>query len=73
MSKNLPGRVRQRIVSFCTDSRNVARLHTIAWLLFLVCGVIYLAASVRDRDPLMIAGSVCFLLAVIIFLFPSNK
>lgn len=47
-------------------------LHQIAWLLFLVCGIIYLAASLRDGDILMIAGSVCFLVAVIIFLLPEK-
>lgn len=48
------------------------RLHTLAWLLFLVCGVIYIAASIRDGDPLMIAGSACFVIAVIIFLIPNR-
>jgi predicted membrane channel-forming protein YqfA (hemolysin III family) len=46
--------------------------HLIAWLLFLICGIIYLAASVRDGDILMIAGSVCFLVAVILFLLPEK-
>jgi lipid-A-disaccharide synthase-like uncharacterized protein len=49
------------------------RLHTIAWLLFLICGLIYLVASLRDRDPLMIAGSACFVIAVILFLIPTKK
>lgn len=49
------------------------RLHVIAWLLFLLCGIIYLIASIRDQDPLMIAGSACFIVAVILFLFPDNK
>jgi hypothetical protein len=48
-------------------------LHQIAWLLFLVCGIIYLAASVRDGDILMAAGSVCFIVAVILFLLPENN
>ncbi len=44
----------------------------IAWLLFLVCGIIYLVASVRDGDILMTVGSVCFLVAVILFLLPDK-
>jgi hypothetical protein len=48
------------------------RLHTLAWLLFLVCCVIYVAASIRDRDPLMIAGSAFFVIAVIMFLIPEQ-
>jgi len=47
-------------------------MHKIAWLLFLVCGIIYLAASVRDRDFLMAAGSACFVVAVILFLLPDS-
>jgi len=47
-------------------------MHLIAWLLFLICGIIYLAASVRDGDILMVAGSVCFLVAVILFLLPEK-
>ena len=50
-----------------------ASLNTLAWVLFLVCGVIYTAAAIRDKDPLMIAGSVCFVVAVIIFLVPDKK
>lgn len=48
-------------------------LYTAAWLLFLVCGIIYLAAGIRDGDPLMIAGSLCFLVAVVIFLLPGGN
>ena len=46
------------------------QLHTAAWILFLVCGLFYLAAAIRDRDLLLIAGSVCFVVAVILFLVP---
>ncbi len=46
-------------------------MQTAAWLLFLACGIIYLIASIRDRDLLMIAGSACFIVAVIIFLLPA--
>ncbi|MFO8192148.1 MAG: hypothetical protein R6U08_05185 [Bacillota bacterium] len=48
-------------------------LHLLAWLFFLICGIIYIAASIRDRDPLMIAGSICFIVAVILFLIPERK
>ncbi len=46
------------------------RLHVIAWLFFLACGVIYLIASIRDNDPLMFAGSACFVIGVVLFLYP---
>jgi len=48
------------------------KLHFIAWLLFLICGVFYLIAALRDRDPLLIVGSVCFVVAVAIFLLPAS-
>ncbi len=48
------------------------RLQTLAWLLFLACGVIYIAASIRDRDPLMIVGSAFFVIAVLLFLIPER-
>lgn len=46
------------------------RLHLIAWLLFLACGIFYLIAAILDGDPLVIAGTICFVVAVIIFLVP---
>ncbi|MBW6462767.1 MAG: hypothetical protein SCJ94_05665 [Bacillota bacterium] len=48
-------------------------LQKLAWLLFLVCGIIYLIASIRDRDILMIVGSACFVIAVMIFLLPGKE
>ncbi len=48
-------------------------LHFIAWLLFLICGIFYLIAALRDRDPLLIAGSVSFVVAVAIFLMPASQ
>ncbi len=50
-----------------------ASLNVLAWVLFLICGIIYTVAAIRDKDPLMIAGSVCFVVAVIIFLLPDKK
>jgi lipid-A-disaccharide synthase-like uncharacterized protein len=52
---------------------NAKRLHLLAWILFLICGVFYLIAAIRDRDPLLIAGSVCFVVAVAIFLLPASQ
>jgi len=49
------------------------RLHFIAWLLFLICGFFYLIAALRDRDPVLIVGSVCFVVAVAIFLMPTSQ
>lgn len=65
-------RVRQVCLNIIYNSGGSVRLHTIAWLLFLVCGIIYLVVSIRDGDLLMTIGSACFVVAVIIFLFPDR-
>ncbi len=54
------------------SEKGASKVETLAWLLFLVCGIIYLVASIRDRDLLMVAGSACFVVAVFIFLIPSR-
>ncbi len=51
---------------------NAKRLHIPAWILFLICGILYLVAAIRDRDPLYIAGGICFIIAVIIILLPAD-
>ena len=66
-------RVRQVCLNTVYNSGGSVRLHMIAWLLFLVCGIIYLAVSIRDSDLLMTIGSACFVVAVVIFLFPDRK
>ena len=50
-----------------------ARARFIGWLLFLLCSFFYLGAGIRDRDKLIIVGSLLFLAAVVIFLvFPEK-
>lgn len=41
----------------------------VGWVLFLVCAGIFVAAGVRDGDPLMTAGSVMFLAGCVLFLW----
>lgn len=71
MFRNLNGSYKNKEKRKAVEHKRVS-MHQVAWLLFLVCGIIYLAASVRDGDILMIAGSVCFLVAVILFLLPDK-
>ena len=40
------------------------------WVLFVVCAGFFLAAGWRDRDPLVVAGGVLFLLGCFFFLVP---
>ncbi len=55
------------------NQAGTGKIGVLAWLLFLVCGIIYLIVSIRDRDPLMITGSICFVIAVILFLLPEGE
>lgn len=40
------------------------------WLLFLACAVLFIGIGVRDEDGVMIAGSLLFLAACVLFLVP---
>lgn len=40
------------------------------WLLFLACAVVFVGIGVRDGDALMVAGSLLFLAACVLFLVP---
>jgi hypothetical protein len=40
------------------------------WLLFVVCAILFIAASIRNQDTLTLMGSLCFLIACLIFLIP---
>jgi hypothetical protein len=41
------------------------------WVLFVVCALVFVWASIRDRDPLMTLGSLLFLVACFFFLAPG--
>lgn len=43
------------------------------WVLFLLCAVIFIAVGVRDRDPLMVVGSVAFLVACVLVLLAHAR
>ena len=46
------------------------RYQLYGWILFVVCALLFIAASVIDKEPLVLAGSVIFLLACLFFLVP---
>lgn len=46
------------------------RLHLIGWVLFLVCGILFVTSGVRNGDPWSIAASVVFTSGVVLFLVP---
>jgi hypothetical protein len=40
------------------------------WVLFLICGVLFIISGVRARDVVTIAASVIFLLGCVVFVIP---
>ena len=48
------------------------RLHQIGWLLFLASAALFTAAGIRSGDGLVIAGSVVFGTACLLFLLPRG-
>lgn len=46
------------------------RNEQVGWWLFVLCAVLFLAAGIRDRDPLVIVASGVFLAGCAAFLLP---
>lgn len=46
------------------------RYQLYGWILFIVCAILFIAASIIDREPLVFVGSILFLLACFFFLIP---
>ncbi len=40
------------------------------WILFIICAIFYIVASVKNHDILIFIGSVIFLIACMVFLIP---
>jgi hypothetical protein len=51
-------------------SETERKMQIVGWLLFILCAVIFIWAAVRAGDGLMLAGSIVFLAACLIFITP---
>jgi hypothetical protein len=40
------------------------------WILFIICAIFFIAASLKNHDALTFIGGVIFLIACIVFLIP---
>ena len=49
------------------------KYHFIGWILFVICAVFFIAASLKDKEVLTLIGSIIFLIACIVFLIPLVK
>ena len=43
------------------------------WILFVVCAIFFIAASLKNGDTLTFIGSIIFLIACMVFLMPLFK
>jgi len=46
------------------------KAHIIGWLLFIICALFFLASGIVNKDVLTLWGSLIFLLACLVFLYP---
>jgi hypothetical protein len=53
-----------------TANRRDVRFQIWGWVLFILCALLFLASSLVNRDLLATAGSLVFLLACGVFLYP---
>ncbi len=56
-----------------SDTGQELRQQFWGWILFVVCGVFFMASSIRNRDLLTLAGTVVFLVACVVFMVPLVK
>lgn len=52
--------------------RLVPALHRLGWILFLISAVLFATAGIRSGDWLVVAGSVVFGGACVLFLWPDS-
>jgi len=53
-----------------TNDRIEKRAHIIGWGLFIICALFFLVSSIVNKDAFAFVGSLTFLLACFVFLFP---
>ena len=54
-------------------SLNEKTYHRVGWGLFIICAVFFIAAAIKNKDGLTLAGSIIFLIACALFLIPLGK
>lgn len=47
------------------------RLEMLGWILFVICALLYLYSGIIDNDPLVILGSIIFLVACAVFIYAT--
>lgn len=52
------------------DHRRELMFQLAGWLLFIICAILFIVASISNRDLLTLLASVIFLIACLVFIFP---
>ena len=47
--------------------------HLLGWVLFLICAVFFILASIKDFNAFSLIGSIIFLVGCVIFIIPLVK
>jgi len=55
------------------DRQREMRFSLCGWVLFVVCALFFIASSLQDLDLLSLIGSMIFLAACFVFLYPLVK
>jgi uncharacterized membrane protein YhaH (DUF805 family) len=61
---------REMTIMASNDTGKELRQQFWGWILFVLCGVFFMASSIRSRDMLTLAGTVVFLIACVVFMVP---
>jgi len=49
---------------------NEDMLHLVGWILFVLCAIFFIAASLKNQDTLTLFGSILFLISCLVFILP---
>ena len=55
------------------NQKQERKVHLWGWIMFLVCAVFFIAASVESGSTANLVGSIIFLIACLVFLIPLIK
>lgn len=60
----------QKKETLAAETKRELNFQLWGWLLFVVCAILFIAASIKNQDALTLMGSLFFLIACVIFLIP---
>ena len=55
------------------DRERETKFNLLGWILFVVCALFFIASNLQGRNILGLVGSIIFLVACIVFIYPLVK